>query len=361
MAYRYATSVKFVITLPHGRESAPPILGLAKVPGRPNVLVGDPGQPERFWGVRLVRADSMSLPSPRLLPLILPLLTAALLGCATSSRGLPFNTATHRLLDTTKQLRASFPEPQPLPRELAKGVLPGYYVEPGDTLLVQPANLDSPVHLPVDQVVLPDGQIELGAYGRLMVVNKTPEEIESDVQTLIDQQTPNAGKITVRLVGRQSKVYYVLGEVNSPGAYPLVGRETVLDAIIAAGGLTDAADRGAITFTRPTMPEDCRVVLPICYSEIVQIGDTSTNYQVGPGDRIYVPSMTLCKQLKQLCHGSQRPECPPCGMFQWPCPAVLPMHLPVPPIPFGLFGEPPPEAIPIPSPGGLQGDAPGGR
>jgi polysaccharide export outer membrane protein len=277
------------------------------------------------------------------------ILTTVWIGCATSSRGLPFNTATHRLLDMTKQLRSAFTEPQPLPRELDKGVLPGYYVEPGDTLLVQPANLDSPVHLPGDQTVLPDGRIELGPYGRMMVVNKTPEEIEREVQTLIEQQTPNPGKITVRLVGRQSKIFYVLGEVNSPGAYPLVGRETVLDAIIAAGGLTDAADRGGITFTRPTMPDDCRVVLPVCYSEIVQIGDTSTNYQVGPGDRIYVPSMTLCKQLKQLCHGTQQPECPPCGRSQWPCPAVMPMHLPVTPVPIGVLTGVPSEVVAQPS------------
>ena len=64
----------------------------------------------------------------------------AMSGCASSGRGgLPFNTATHRLLDVTKQLRSSFPYSQPLPRELDKGVLPAYYVEPGDTLLVQPA------------------------------------------------------------------------------------------------------------------------------------------------------------------------------------------------------------------------------
>ena len=37
-------------------------------------------------------------------------------------------------------------------------------------------------------------------------------------------------------------------------------------------------------------PDGCRVVLPICYDNIVQLGDTSTNYQLAPGDRIFVPS-----------------------------------------------------------------------
>jgi hypothetical protein len=129
----------------------------------------------------------------------------------------------------------------------------------------------------------------------------------------------------------------------------LWGRETVLDAIIAAGGLTDAADRRGITFTRPTYPDDCRVVLPVCYSEIVQIGDTSTNYQVGPSDRIYVPSMTFCKQLKQMLHGSQAQDCPPCGHCQWPCPAAMPMHVPVPPISGAPLHEELPEIIPQPA------------
>jgi protein involved in polysaccharide export with SLBB domain len=254
-------------------------------------------------------------------------LATACCGCAGSGGKMPINTATHRLLKATKDLRASYPEAMALPHELDKGVLTAYYVEPGDTLLVQPANLDSPIRLPTDQVVGPDGQIELGQYGRLQVVGKTPEEIERDVQKVIRAETKEAGPITVSLVGRQSKVYYVLGEVNSPGAYPLSGRETVLDAIIAAGGVTDAADLSGVTYTQPSPPGECRIVLPVCYREIVQLGDTSTNYQVAPGDRIYVPSMTLCQQLSEMLRKSPKPGCPPCGQAQWPCPGVMPQHI----------------------------------
>jgi len=105
-------------------------------------------------------------------------------------------------------------------------------------------------------------------------------------------------------------VFYVLGEVNSPGAYPISGRETVLDAILAAGGVTDAADLGGITFTRPSPPNECRVVLPVCYREIVQLGDTATNYQVGPGDRIYVPSMSFSCRSRRFSTGVPVPSAP---------------------------------------------------
>src|SRR5262249_1097571 len=177
-----------------------------------------------------------------------------------------------------------------LPRELDKRVAPPYIVEPGDVLLAQPANLDSPVRLPGDQTVLPDGTIELGRYGPIVVAGKTVPQIEADVRAQIEATTKGAGPIAVRLVTRVSKVYYVLGEVNAPGAFPLQGRETVLDAILAAGGLNDKASRKFITLSRPTPVDSCRIVLPVCYNEIVQLGDTATNYQIAAGDRIFVPT-----------------------------------------------------------------------
>lgn len=56
------------------------------------------------------------------------------------------------------------------------------------------------------------------------------------------------------------------------------------------------------------------MVLPICYREIVQVGDTSTNYQIAPGDRIYVPTRTF---TEELCRN--KPDCPPCGRTHVPC------------------------------------------
>jgi protein involved in polysaccharide export with SLBB domain len=235
-------------------------------------------------------------------------------GCSSSSGNLlGLYGGIHRLTPEAKSLRSAYPEPLPLPRELDKRVAGLYIVEPGDVLLVQPVNLDSPVRLPGDQTVLPDGTIQLGRYGLILVAGKTVPQIEAEVRTQIEVTTKDAGPITARLVTRVSKVYYVLGEVNAPGAFPLQGRETVLDALLAAGGLNDKASRKFITLSRPTAPDGCRVVLPICYNEIVQLGDTSTNYQIASGDRIYVPTRGHddCGRKK---------VCPPCDRPQSPCP-----------------------------------------
>jgi protein involved in polysaccharide export with SLBB domain len=243
----------------------------------------------------------------------------ALVVCAAGCGSGPGNTFAlipegHRLIPQAKQLRAAQPEPVALPRELAKQPAPPYAVEPGDVLLVTPADLDSPVRLPGDQPILPDGTIQLGRYGRVYVAGKTIEEIEDAVKQAVAAQTKDAGPITVRVVVRQSKVYYVIGEVNAPGTFQLSGRETVLDAILAAGGLNDRASRRNIILSRPSPPCGGRTVLPICYPEIVQLGDTSTNYQIQAGDRIYVPTKTCIEQLLPM----QNKSCPPCGRPQTP-------------------------------------------
>jgi protein involved in polysaccharide export with SLBB domain len=236
-------------------------------------------------------------------------------GCGSSSGRFTLFPEGHVLVESAKALRDATPPPAGIPRELDKHVGSPYVIEPGDGLLVQPASLDSPVRLPGDQTVLPDGTIHLGSYGQMLVAGKTLDQIEAEVNARIQGQVKDAGKITARLVTRDSKVYYVLGEVNSPGAFAWRGRETVLDAILAAGGLTTNASRNNITLTRPTPPDGCRIVLPFCYTDVVQVGDTTTNYQVHAGDRVYVPSRTM---LEEFC--PKKASCSRCGGPHTPCP-----------------------------------------
>jgi polysaccharide export outer membrane protein len=152
--------------------------------------------------------------------------------------------------------------------------------------------------MPADQTVIVDGTIDLGKYGRLFVAGRSMPEIEALVQAAIKakEKDEDVGFIDVRLVNRASKVYYVLGEVTTPGKFPLAGNETVLDGILAAGGMTDRANWRDVILVRP-MSDGPGLVMKVDVGAIARLGAAATNYQLGPGDRIYVGSRHLFDML----------------------------------------------------------------
>ena len=236
-----------------------------------------------------------------------------LAGCSAVPGGTGFTDGAHRLLPAARELRRAGASPHGVPTELGKQPLPAYVLEPGDVVLVQPADHASPLRMPADQTVMPDGTIDLGTAGRLAVGGKTVREVEVLAATAVAAQSVDPvgvatvaaradkpAAVTVRVVSRTSQVFYVLGEVNAPGAFPLQGRETVLDAVLAAGGLTQRASADGVILSRPTRPGESRAVFPVCYPEIVQLGDTTTNYQIAPGDRVYVPAQAPGEKMFRL-------------------------------------------------------------
>lgn len=228
-------------------------------------------------------------------------LSTGLAGCSPSS-GLFFRPPPHRLLERAEAISQGTIGQDGLPRELFRSVLPEYRVQPGDALLIESRNRDQSIPVAADQTVMPDGTIHLGQYGPIVVAGMTVTEIERAVSDRIQAEAPlepdaAAPQATVRLIDPQGQVYYVLGEVNAPGSFPVIGRETVLDAIVAAGGLTDSADRHRVIFTRPTEDGQYPFVRLICYRHIVQLGDTSTNFQIQPGDRVFVASQTCTRSI----------------------------------------------------------------
>ena len=251
----------------------------------------------------------------------LGLLAAVLVGCR-SGGDLVANP--HLIIPPAEFVANATPIVNGAARELNKVPLPVLYVQPGDSLLLEPTAAGAVPLVTTDQVVAIDGTIDLGVYGRLQVAGLTVEEIEQRVRGAICSLDPDAcrppedlpddpeeaaivierarrGPVSVRVINPDSAVFYVLGEVAAPGSYPLVGRETVLDAILKAGGLSDRANRCDIILARPTGPGECRVVMRVCYDRLVQLGDATTNYQMLPGDRVYVASKTFCQSMQGIC------------------------------------------------------------
>jgi polysaccharide export outer membrane protein len=246
------------------------------------------------------------------------LLAAICVGCTTSgSGGVILFPKPYKLLEETKALKAAHPNPVVWPRELSKNVTGPAVAEPGDLLAI--AAVDPAMRAPFvgEQPILLDGTVDLAKYGRVVVGYKTLSEVEAIINASIKNQGARDLAVTVRFArAPDSKRVYVLGDVVTPGSYPINGNETVLDAILLAGGLTRKADERNIILSRPTPVCDCRVVVPICHEEIVQWGDSSTNYQLLPGDRIYVPSLSLFHRI----FGRKNDRCPPCGGYPSPCP-----------------------------------------
>ncbi|TWU50778.1 Polysaccharide biosynthesis/export protein [Rubripirellula tenax] len=263
-------------------------------------------------------------------------------GCRTAaSLGLPVDSGSNSMLSSVAEMRQKAGH-QPIPTELAKAALPAHRVEAGDVLVIEPNDFNSPVRLQSDQTVQQDGTIDLGAYGRVAVAGRSTREIQQEVESLVtgveiakrdsliglashrtggtNQHDPALDPqvdygVNVRLVNQDSTLYYVMGEVNAPGSYPMVGNETVLDAIIAAGGLSDRSNDHKIILVRPKQAGEPRMILPVCYQQVLQLGDVSTNYQLLPGDRIYVPAISFAEDVRQSLRIGGEKSCPYCKEY----------------------------------------------
>lgn len=76
--------------------------------------------------------------------------------------------------------------------------------------------------------------------------------------------------------------------MTTQGKFPILGNETVLDAILAAGLLNKSQpDKAYLVRPHPVNGQD--QILKIDWDGIKNRGDTMTNYQIFPGDRIVVP------------------------------------------------------------------------
>ncbi len=180
------------------------------------------------------------------------------------------------------------------PRELAQVTIPPRIVQPPDELevVVRPSDPDLTA---TRYVVQPEGTIDLGYYGDVYVAGLTLEQIEQKLLLHLarmvalkeaDRKPPT--DVVVRMSDDQSKFFYVIGTVNNQSRFPITGQTTVLDAILQAG-LKQNSLPGKSYLARPHPAGAPDTILSIDWDAITQRGDTLTNYQVLPGDRIYVP------------------------------------------------------------------------
>ena len=149
-----------------------------------------------------------------------------------------------------------------------------------------------------EHLVGPDGRVNLGTYGSVYVTGLTLAEAKDRIETKLSERLVDP-EVIVDVFSYNSKKYYIITQGAGFGdnivTAPITGNDTVLDAIAAIGGLSQLSST-KIWIARPAPAGvGCEQILPVNYEEITRGAVTSTNYQLLPGDRLFIAEDPLRK------------------------------------------------------------------
>ncbi len=140
-------------------------------------------------------------------------------------------------------------------------------------------------------LVGPDGTVNLRHYGQVYVTGMSLPEIKFALERHLSQFL-DSPEVAVDVLSYNSKVYYIVTEGAGQGdnvvRVPITGNETVLDAVSQIQGLSQLSSKH-VWIARPA-PQGfhCEQILPVDWEAIVEGGSAATNYQVLPGDRVFI-------------------------------------------------------------------------
>lgn len=169
-----------------------------------------------------------------------------------------------------------------------------YRVGPGDTLDIEVAEL---ADTRATTKVMPDGMLYYNVAKGINVKDKSVQEISTQLSALLadDYVSP---VVSVNIANADSQRFWMLGQVETPGTYPLTKPTTVIDAISQGGGLL--SNRQGIEVSNPEAADLEKAILirdgkliPVDFARLITQGDMSQNVYVHPGDYIFVPSLTV--------------------------------------------------------------------
>ncbi len=160
-----------------------------------------------------------------------------------------------------------------------------YIVGAGDTLnIIVWRNPELSLSVPVR----PDGKVPTPLVDELMAQGKTTTEIARSVEKELSKlvRDPVVTIIATSFIGPYSEQIRVIGEAARPQALAYKKNMTMLDVMIAVGGLTDFADGNAASITRVSEGEKRYSVR---LKDLVKRGDINANVEVKPGDILIIP------------------------------------------------------------------------
>jgi|SRR6185369_1734283 len=160
-----------------------------------------------------------------------------------------------------------------------------YKIGPGDNLnIVVWRNPELSMNVPVR----PDGKISAPLIDDLNAMGKDSTSLARDIEKELAKfiRDPVVTVIVTGFVGPYSEQIRVIGEAAKPQILAYRQKMTVLDVMIAVGGITDFADGNRATILR-TSENNAQYTVRL--KDLVKRGDVTANVEMKPGDVLIVP------------------------------------------------------------------------
>ncbi|MBL8481685.1 MAG: polysaccharide export protein [Rhodocyclaceae bacterium] len=160
-----------------------------------------------------------------------------------------------------------------------------YVIGPGDTVnIVVWRNPELSMSVPVR----PDGKITTPLVEDLPALGKESSALARDIEKALAKyiRDPVVTVIVTQFVGPYADQVRVVGEAAKPQALAYRQKMSLLDVMIAVGGLTDFADGNAASILRPS---DGNKQYAVRLKDLIKRGDMTANVEVKPGDVVIIP------------------------------------------------------------------------
>lgn len=160
-----------------------------------------------------------------------------------------------------------------------------YIIGPGDTVnIVVWRNPELSMSVPVR----PDGKLATPLVENIVAMGKDPSTLARDIEKELGKfiRDPVVTVIVTGFVGPYSEQIRVVGEASKPQILAYKQKMTVLDVMIAVGGLTDFADGNSATILRTS---EGNKQYSVRLKDLVKRGDVSANVEMKPGDVLIIP------------------------------------------------------------------------
>jgi len=160
-----------------------------------------------------------------------------------------------------------------------------YVISPGDTLsIIVARNPELSMSVPVR----PDGKISAPLIDEMVAQGKTSVQLARELEQALKKyvRDPVVTIVVTNIVGSYSEQVRVVGEAVRPQFLPYKQKMTLLDVMIAVGGLTDFAAGNRAIILRTT---EGNKQYSVRLKDLIKGGDISANVEVRPGDILIIP------------------------------------------------------------------------